>query len=794
MSGDLRIAFAEDMPAAAVEVVSPSLEVVGRVMLAGGRAAVVPVPSEACFLRVHLPNGRVVTVRDDGNMERVVSSDLLRETRRVLASHSISRPSIATTFLRNQTLSGRERLEVTPIRVIELSQQSQARRVAPVAREAVVRLSAPDGVLLRSQSSNLEAGASWTLAARDDMSPLLLEAELTDGPLVVIRLPGNLRQVWTHQSRSSDDGSSSLSVRLASNEPTADTILGYLQRGDLYSAEAMVQWVEEAEGLLEDKRSDPYAAAVGGYLLLRLQRFDAMHDWCRNLADWFPFLPDGCAIWASQLIAQRRPGSEADIRRYLLQAASRGLPVFTEGLRLLLDGLRLIGVDGAAAREQLLQQAGAIEWRSPVTAMLQRRDNGPYRGPYGECRIDIAFGPVPGEMLYWPRLTVTDVDRADGNWVSAPPVERLRFLYEAEHARAQSVISQRQPGLVEALVRSQIHDPRWDPDFGRVLYQLLVPRDFEDVVHQLKRVALVVDATTANLPWEMVVARDHGRDVRPLALRAPVVRQFASSAFSHHVRNDIEHNALVIGNPSAAGFGHAFAAPGVTESIDPPPLAGAQAEAQAVASTLSSLGYHVDLAIGDHVDAMEVLSLLYRRPFRVLHISAHGVFDLLHRDGTRRSGVVLSHGLLITTAEIEAMDRVPELVFLNCCHLTKADNAGLDGTKLGANMARGLLEIGVRCVVVAGWVVEDAPATLFAAVFYERLLGDYLSFGESVFAARRSAWERHPASATWGAFQAYGDPAWHADPKTALSERSAIPPADDASGKLRPSHRSRPAS
>src|SRR5271167_2829198 len=73
MSGALTIRFASDMPAATVEVVSPDLEVIQRVMLDPGRSTSVQVPSEASFLRVHLPSGQVVTLKDPGNLTREVS-------------------------------------------------------------------------------------------------------------------------------------------------------------------------------------------------------------------------------------------------------------------------------------------------------------------------------------------------------------------------------------------------------------------------------------------------------------------------------------------------------------------------------------------------------------------------------------------------------------------------------------------------------------------------------------------------------------------------------------------------
>ena len=57
-----------------------------------------------------------------------------------------------------------------------------------------------------------------------------------------------------------------------------------------------------------------------------------------------------------------------------------------------------------------------------------------------------------------------------------------------------------------------------------MLFQLMVPHDFKDAARQLDQVVLVVDSTTANLPWELMLADDPTRtdgDKRPLALRMP---------------------------------------------------------------------------------------------------------------------------------------------------------------------------------------------------------------------------------------------------------------------------------
>jgi hypothetical protein len=162
------------------------------------------------------------------------------------------------------------------------------------------------------------------------------------------------------------------------------------------------------------------------------------------------------------------------------------------------------------------------------------------------------------------------------------------------------------------------------------------------------------------------------------------------------------------------------------------------------------------------VMAGDVMAALYRRPWRVLHIAAHGVFHQLHADGRYRSGILLSDGLLITAAEIAAMEVVPELVFLNCCHSGQVD-AGRDSNKLAASVARELIGIGVRCVIVAGWAVNDQSALRFGDRFYKELLGTRKQFGDAVFAARDAVWKDNWQDITWGAFQAYGDPGWMAE-------------------------------
>jgi hypothetical protein len=110
------------------------------------------------------------------------------------------------------------------------------------------------------------------------------------------------------------------------------------------------------------------------------------------------------------------------------------------------------------------------------------------------------------------------------------------------------------------------------------------------------------------------------------------------------------------------------------------------------------------------------------------------------------------------------MRTVPELVFVNSCHLGAADSAELlntryDRAEFASGVAGALISIGVRCVVAAGWAVDDDAAIAFADEFYRSLLRGS-RFIVAVGDARAAARQRSPHLNTWAAYQCYGDADW----------------------------------
>jgi hypothetical protein len=230
------------------------------------------------------------------------------------------------------------------------------------------------------------------------------------------------------------------------------------------------------------------------------------------------------------------------------------------------------------------------------------------------------------------------------------------------------------------------------------------------------------------------------------------------------------------------------------DNINYPRLPGAAAEAAAVAAQLggaAGLPAGSVKALLSQNDASEVISALLERRYRIVHIAGHG--EPVEKDAAgrvvRTRGVVLSDDVFLGAAEIKSMRTVPELVFFNCCHLAGRDAGSTlrdpDPAAFAATVADALIEIGVRCVVAAGWAVDDEPAKEFATTFYRALLARR-PFIDAVCEARKAAYDADKNSKTWAAYQCYGDPNWIYRGRVGDAQASTGPVRDEFEGIASP--------
>lgn len=364
----------------------------------------------------------------------------------------------------------------------------------------------------------------------------------------------------------------------------------------------------------------------------------------------------------------------------------------------------------------------------------------------------------------------------------------ITYTLDTKRARAEVHAQAMQGKLLRSLVSISSNEVDRDSEVGRTLFKLLVPVEMEPFLSGTTEMQIELDESTAGIPWEMLETDGDGSDdVRPLpwAIRSKLLRRLRTADFRNQVKDaGRDSHVLIIGEPDAAQQSQGEGGPLY------PRLPGARAEANAVLElfrmrigdrSIKSLISSDDKDVPG-IGAQEVVRALLLRDWRIVHIAGHGEPPELDEatsepngNGARKlkdpRGVVLSHGIYLGPREIKNMRIVPELVFVNCCHLAARDPNSIlevpnyDRAHFAATVADELIRIGVRCVVAAGWAVDDGAAAAFAQSFYSALLAGK-RFLDAVATARRTAWEEsldasgNPTNNTWAAYQCYGDPDW----------------------------------
>jgi len=124
-----------------------------------------------------------------------------------------------------------------------------------------------------------------------------------------------------------------------SDDGEVDLLFSYVRGGALDLARQLApRMIERAQEILQSKVSNPVNATLAAYALLKVSNTERQ-DWVRNLADWFEHLSDGAIIYGWYLI---RAGKAEHAHKYFRIALTRGVPMYSEGVRLLRDGLNFL--------------------------------------------------------------------------------------------------------------------------------------------------------------------------------------------------------------------------------------------------------------------------------------------------------------------------------------------------------------------------------------------------------------------------------------------------------------------
>jgi hypothetical protein len=351
--GLLRLEYGQD-PADSADAVVP-IDVIGEdfhevtsapKVLELGKPALFSLEPGSYLVRAFLPSGEVVSrqARVAPQRETVVS---------ILPAKPSPREHLTWAYiLKNVPSGGRAVSSISGKSHIDTPQESRSERQdikmiiwshAASSRSSWQRVN--DGLSLDYGVAQSDPNALAEVSVDVPPGQYWLEVRGGGFPARFVALaPNPSRQ--THVLVVADDRSEPafdpVDVLISLGNRRAEAVLSCLSLGSLEQASRLGEsLVDQAENMLKQKVTDPIAATVAGYFLLKASALDKLHDWTATLAELFTWLPDGPVIRAWHLLRLPDP-DPGEIRTLLVDAVARGLPLFTVGLRMLHDGLSLL--------------------------------------------------------------------------------------------------------------------------------------------------------------------------------------------------------------------------------------------------------------------------------------------------------------------------------------------------------------------------------------------------------------------------------------------------------------------
>ena len=360
----------------------------------------------------------------------------------------------------------------------------------------------------------------------------------------------------------------------------------------------------------------------------------------------------------------------------------------------------------------------------------------------GNKRIKSLLGirkrtPLDSSEDWWNRITIK---YKPGNEKDEEPASMVFGASTGDSREEENQLYCSTP-LIDLFISEISTANRWSPRTAKTLFELLIPNELKEKLKRKGNISWILDANTASYPWELL--QDNTIHAKPLCINAGMIRQLSTSEYRTNIKRVSKEGALVIADPILNGF--------INQ------LPGAEKEGEAVSTVLKNEGYPTTSII--HQNADNIVLDFFSKEYSIIHLAGHGVYN---PKSPKKSGMVIGEGLFLTVFEIQQMAVVPDLVFVNCCHLGSTRPADekyyKNRYKLAANIGTELIKIGVKAVIAAGWAVDDLAALDFANSFYRNMFSGE-NFGDAVKNARKLIYDKYNMkNNTWGAYQCYGDP------------------------------------
>ena len=215
----------------------------------------------------------------------------------------------------------------------------------------------------------------------------------------------------------------------------------------------------------------------------------------------------------------------ADRATEAAHAVNRLAPLIEKELDTTIEAVPLLqrGRDG---RQRLRSTSNRNAWRRwEVSVVTPPPESAPARlpKPLADRLKSAVLEAKDADPELLKALTELAIDKPAE---TAQAHREISFLTLSDRARAEVTSQQRQPELVERLIKDSICQTRYRQEESRVLFELTVPNELKSGLAQVDKLVLVVDAETAAYPWELMSAGD-----KPLCLTKHLVRQLQTASY-----------------------------------------------------------------------------------------------------------------------------------------------------------------------------------------------------------------------------------------------------------------------
>ena len=167
-----------------------------------------------------------------------------------------------------------------------------------------------------------------------------------------------------------------IEVSLTTPAQHADVLLRYMRRGEMEEARQVSDVIIQ-QNLATRATASPLTSIIVGYFLLRTRDMKRLRQWLTRPAPAIRQTADVALIDAWYQLRARVPRPDR-AREALITAVSRGMPVYTRGMRLLLDGLQIfdqpdetpdpeLQAEVHSALRRVSRYAAALVWQAPTT-------------------------------------------------------------------------------------------------------------------------------------------------------------------------------------------------------------------------------------------------------------------------------------------------------------------------------------------------------------------------------------------------------------------------------------------